>query len=202
MKLYCSAISPYARKCMILNRLKGLGIEEIGVSPDGPRGYTEGANPLGKIPALVIPGQPVMVSSPVICEYLDSLKDPLLPASGLETSSVRFTQLRQHALGDGLSDPTYQYRYETVRPETLHWDDIIARQDYAMRSAVMALEAEVPRLGEGWTFGGLAVVTAMDYLSYRGPHIDWRAMAPNLAAWHKNFEADPAYIDTYKYEMP
>ncbi len=183
---------------MIFNRLKTLGIEEVGVTADGPRGYTQGANPLGKIPALLIPGQPVLVDSPVICEYLDSLKDPVLPTSGPE----RFTQLRQHALGDGLSDPTYQYRYETVRPKNLHWDDIIARQDYAMRSAVMALEAEVPRLGTGWTYGNVAVVTALDYLSYRGPHVDWRAMAPNLAAWHKGFETDAAYIDTYKYEMP
>lgn len=185
---------------MIIARLKGLDIEEISVTADGPRGYTDGANPLGKIPALIIPGRPVMVSSPVICEYLDSLKDPMLPAPEPETSSARFTQLRQHALGDGLSDPTYQYKYETVRPKELHWNDIIARQDYAMRSAVMALEAEVPRLGSPWTFGNIAVITALDYLGSRGPHIDWRAMAPQLAAWHKTFENEPAYIDTYKYD--
>lgn len=168
------------------------------MSADGPRGYTQGANPLGKIPALIIPGQRVMVESSVICQYLDSLKDPLLPTSGSE----RFTQLRRHAMGDGLSDPTYQYRYETVRPDRLHWDDIIARQDYAMRSAVMALEDEAADLPSMWTYGTVAIVTALDYLSYRGPHVDWRAMAPGLAKWHKGFEADPVYIDTYKYEMP
>jgi len=62
MKLICSPISPYARKVMI---------------------YIAGDNPLGKIPALEWqPGQ-FLFDSPVICEYLDSLRDtPLLPAEG------------------------------------------------------------------------------------------------------------------------
>ena len=104
---------------MILARISGIKLEEIQPEKDGVNGYRAGDNPLGKIPALEWqPGQ-FLFDSPVICEYLDTLREtPLLPSEG----HVRFIQLWQHALGDGLSDAVYNYRYETVRPKALHWD--------------------------------------------------------------------------------
>jgi len=111
MKLICSPISPYARKVMILARLSGIALEECLPDKDGTNGYVAGDNPLGKIPALEWQSGQYLFDSPVICEFLDSLREkPLLPSEGHE----RIAQLWQHALGDGLSDAVYNYRMETI----------------------------------------------------------------------------------------
>jgi len=196
MKLHCSPISPYARKVMILARLHGIPLEEIPATPDPVKGYTGGDNPLGKIPALEWqPGQ-WLFDSPVICEYLDTLgKSPVLPAD----AHMHFIQKWQHALGDGISDATYNLRYEMVRPEELHWPQMIARHEAALNAAVDTLETISAWLGEDWTYGNLAIVCGLDYMNFRAGHLNWKTRAPKLAAWHKDFESAPFYVETYAY---
>ncbi len=198
MKLICSPISPYARKVMMLARLSDIKLNEIEPEKDGSNGYVAGDNPLGKIPALEWqPGQ-FLFDSPVICEYLDSLRDePLLPTDG----HARFIQLWQHALGDGLSDAVYNYRYETARPAKLHWAVMIERHDRSIRNAIATLEKISPWLGDAWTYGNLAIVCGLDYASYRAGHFDWRSVAPQLAAWHTSISDDPIWRVTHAYEM-
>lgn len=196
MKLICDPISPYARKVMILARLSSIELEEVKPTKNGAHGYVAGDNPLGKIPALEWqPGQ-FLFDSPVICEYLNSLRDiSLLPDDG----HMRFIQLWQHALGDGLSDAVYNYRMETVRPPDLHWDEMIARHDQAIRNSVETLEKISPWLGDDWTFGNIAILCGLDYASYRASHFDWRARAPQLAAWHENLSKSQIGQDTNAY---
>ncbi len=196
MKLVSNPISPYARKAMILARLSDISLEECAPEKAGAHGYKAGDNPLGKIPALEWkPGQ-FLFDSPVICEFLDSLRDaPLLPASG----QSRYIQLWQHALGDGLSDAVYNYRVETKRPKALHWDDMIARHNQAIKNAVATLEKISPWLGEDWTFGNLAIICGLDYTSYRAPHFDWKAAAPNLSVWHAGLAKTPVWRETNAY---
>lgn len=195
MKLYCNPISPYARKAMILARLKNIDLLELDVTKDGANGYKAGDNPVGKIPALERGDLPTLIDSPVICEYLDSFSDPILPRHG----EARWIQLRLHALGDAISDATYNYRYETVRDNALHWPDIIARHDQALRNIIGAIAGEVDSLGGPWEFGNLAIICGLDYCSYRAGHFDWRAAHPNLAAWHAGFTSTPEWIETHAY---
>lgn len=197
MKLHCHPISPYARKAMILARLHGIEVEEIKAVKDGTNGYTNGDNPLGKIPALEWQPQQFLFDSPVVCEYLDTLGDtPILPSD----THMRFLNLWQHALGDGLADAVYNYRYETVRPKELHWPEMIERHETAIRNAVDTLEQISEWIGAPWTFGNLAIVCALDYASYRAGHMDWQARAPKLATWHSQFQSDPHYISTFEYD--
>ncbi|GGX59399.1 glutathione S-transferase [Litorimonas cladophorae] len=198
MKLICSPISPYARKVMILARLSHVELEEVEPQKAGANGYLAGDNPLGKIPALEWqPGQ-FLFDSPVICQYLDSLREePLLPEKG----HARFIQLWQHALGDGLSDAVYNYRYETVRPAELHWDEMIERHDRAIRNAIATLEKISPWLGASWTFGNIAIICGLDYASYRASHFNWQQAHPDLAAWHAALTDDPIWRETYAYGM-
>jgi glutathione S-transferase len=197
MRLICHPISPYARKAMILARLHGIEVEEIQPKKDGANGYTAGDNPLGKIPALEWqPGQ-YLFDSPVICEYLDSLgKSAILP----KESHPRFLNKWQHALGDGLADAVYNYRYETVRPEGLHWNEMITRHETAIVNSLETLEKICQWLGGPWSYGNLAIVTALDYASYRAAHLKWKDKAPKLADWHSTFQDDPHYLSTYGYD--
>ena len=197
MKLICHPNSPFARKAMILSRLSDIDLEEVPPKRDGANGYIAGDNPLGKIPALEWqPGQ-FLFDSPVICEYLDSLRETsLLP----QTGQARYIQLWQHALGDGLSDAVYNYRMETVRPTELHWDDMIKRHDHSIRNAVATLEKISPWLGEDWTYGNISIVCALDYAGYRAVHFDWKLAAPKLAKWHKQKSETQVWRDTHAYD--
>ena len=196
MKLYMHPISPFARKAMILARLHGIDVEEMLPEKKGANGYGAGDNPLGKIPALEWqPGQ-YLFDSPVICEYLDGLgSDPILPTDPHRHMLSKW----QHALGDGLSEAVYNYRYETVRPKELHWDEMITRHETAIRNVIQTLDQICDWLGDPWTYGNLAIITALDYASFRADHIDWRVLSPKLATWHAKFTDDAAYKATYDY---
>lgn len=182
---------------MILCRVKGLDVEEIAPSPDGANGYGSSENPMGKIPILIRSGETALYDSPVICEYLDSVSAPWLAASG----EARWNALRLHRIGDGLSEAVYNYRYETVRDKTLHWDAMIERHDTAIRTVVTALEREVPNLSTSWDFATLSIICGLDYAGYRAGHIDWRDHAPDLAEWHSSFMQDPVWVATFAYNI-
>jgi len=196
MKLICNPISPFARKAMILARLHGIDLEESQPEKDGKNGYKAGDNPLGKIPALEWqPGQ-YLFDSPVICEYLDGLgKTPILP----KDTHQHFIQKWQHALGDGLSTAVYNYRYETVRPQALHWDEMIARHEAAIVNSIDTLERICDWLGAAWSYGNLAIICALDYTGFRADHLNWQDRAPKLAHWHAGFTTDTHYQSTYGY---
>lgn len=197
MKLICHPISPYARKVMILARLHGIAVEEVQPVRDGSNGYLAGDSPLGKIPALEwMPGQ-YLFDSPVICDYLDSLAaEPLLPSEGKK----RYIYMWQHALGDGLSDAVYNYRFEIVRPPALHWDEMIKRHETAILRSIDTLEHICDWLEEPWSYGNLAIVTALDYATFRAGHLNWQDKAPKLKAWHAHFTTDTTYQETYGYD--
>lgn len=182
----------------MLARLSGIELEEVAPEKDGANGYVAGDSPLGKIPALEWqPGQ-FLFDSPVIFQYIDELREaPLLP----EPTHPRFIQLWQHALGDGLSDAVYNYRVETARPKALHWGEMIERHNQAIRNALATLETISPWLGTQWAYGNLAIICAMDYASYRAPHINWSEDCPKLAEWHKSLSDDKVWRETYGYEM-
>ncbi|NNE58734.1 MAG: glutathione S-transferase [Hellea sp.] len=196
MKLHHSPMSPFARKCRILIRAKGLDVEEIVAANDPENGYASHINPLGKIPALEREGALTLFDSPLICEYLDSLSNPWLPISG----ENRWKAFRLHRIGDGLSEAMYNLRYETVREERLHWPKIITRHENAIKNTVDYLETIVDYIPKGWSFGTIAVICALDYVDYRGNHLDWRSRAAELAIWHKGFERLAEWSDTNDYK--
>ena len=104
MKLRSSPTSPYVRKVLVTLAETGQQdrVEAISTNPWDPATDLPRFNPLGKVPALILDDGVVLVDSPVICEYLDSLHDGdrLFPAAG----PARWRVLRQQALADGILD--------------------------------------------------------------------------------------------------
>ena len=77
MRMRINPASPFARKVRIVAREANLmsRLEEIdtAVSPVTPNPDLAGANPLVKIPALILDDGTTLYDSRVIAEYLDSL---------------------------------------------------------------------------------------------------------------------------------
>ena len=117
MKLYITIPSPYARKCRVVAREKGLieRIEEIAVDPYANAPELLAANPLVQVPTLIAgDGQPLN-DSPVICEYLDAIGSGprLLPEGGAERLRVR----RLETLANGALEMGVKLVLEKRRPE-------------------------------------------------------------------------------------
>jgi len=116
-KLLSSPLSPYGRKVKMTLQMKGLADKvEIVAADTNPGDNVEinSANPLGKIPALVVDSKTAIFDSNVICEYLDSLAPSpvLFPKSGPE----RWKTLVLGSLADGILDAALLLVYEKRFP--------------------------------------------------------------------------------------
>ena len=117
MKLIYAKPSPYSRKARVTLIEKGLQdrIETEISNPLQDEDVLLSANPLGKVPALVLDDGTALFDSSVICEYLDSLA----PAPALlETGRDRWTLARQMSLADGVLDAAVSYAWRACGRKT------------------------------------------------------------------------------------
>jgi glutathione S-transferase len=198
MTLLSHPFSPYGRKVKIAIALKGLedriDVVQVDTNPLDNPDITR-ANPLGKIPALVIDGDTAIYDSHVICEYLDSLAPPpvLFPKGGVE----RMRTLTLGALADGILDAALLLVYEKrFRPEDkrhLPWQ---TRQQGKIDRAIDLLERSPPAWSASPDYGHLTLACALGYLDFRHEG-KWRAGHPGLVAWLDAFaRAVPAFEAT------
>ena len=193
MKLYFSATSPYARKCMACAHELGL-VERIQLLPSKAHPVNRdttliSANPLGKVPTLVTDDGLALYDSRVICEYLDSLGGGTL----FPKDSSLWRVLALQALADGMLDASLLARYEDVaRPEALRWADWRHGQLDKVQTSLAALEAGTPQLDFEVHIGTLAIGCALGYLDLRFSELAWRQRYPKVAAWWAAFGARPS----------
>ena len=198
MRAYINAASPFARKVRIAAREAGLisRIQEVdtAVSPVAPNADLAAANPLTKIPALVLEDGTTLFDSRVICEYLDSLADhPLFPRDG----TARWQALRLQALCDGILDAAVLIRYENaVRPAPNRWEGWVDAQRGKIERGVAALEQEQPRFGASFGIGQIGAACVLGYLDFRFPEPNWRLRHPRLDSWFAQLSQRASIRDT------
>lgn len=196
MKLYGSLTSPYVRKARILIREKDLPCEFVAAGPSEPGSPVPALNPLGKVPVLMLDNGEGLFDSPVIVEYLDSLKPPqLLPAAG----EARWQALRWQALADGVLDAVVARLLESRRPpEQQSANDIRRQEDKVARSLAYAAQHLGDRpwlIADRFTLADLVMAVALEYTDFRYPH-DWRARHPRLGQWLAGLGARPSFVET------
>jgi glutathione S-transferase len=193
MKLYITAPSPFARKCRIVAREKGLAVEEVFVDPYADAPELLASNPLIQVPSLIaLDGLPIN-NSPVICEYLDALGDGprLLPADGPERLRVR----RIEAMADGLLEMGVKLVLEKRRPEHERSPSWMARWTRNMGRALDALEA-AELSADDVHLGTLTAGVAMTWIPFRHPDFDPTVGRPSLTALQAALEARPSFMET------
>ena len=198
MKLYYTKRSPYACKVRAVAHAKGVHdqIEEIEVDLKNKPAELTDANPLAKIPCLVLADGEAIYDSPVICEAIDALCDgpDLRPIEG----KARILDLRLEALADGASDALVAAVMEGFR-ETHRSENYIQFQMSKLEDALGALNDMTADIGgAGVTIGTLAVATALGYVDLRGEETNWQDTHTALANWYLNI-ADHPSVD---YALP
>lgn len=195
MKLFYSPTSPYARKCRAVAIEKGLEarIEIVPASPMTDPADLHAANPLGKVPALVLADGRCIVDSPVICEFLDSLPGTakLIP----HLDAARIDCRTREALADGISDAAFSRTMERLRPEPQRSPDWNARWTNAIRRTVAWFNANVPDRPQP-DLGDIALVCALSYVDFRHAELAWDREAPALRAWLSIVLERPSFAAT------
>jgi len=202
MKLYYTQKSPYVRKALVVANEIGIEdkLEKVDCSTSTPvNPDASNANPLKKIPALELDDGTILFDSPVICEYLDTEfgNGSLFPSE----LSARWIALRFQALADGLLDAGVLIRYEnTLRPESLRWDDWGSGQMAKIDGALADLEAHAELFGDRVDIGTISVACALGWLDFRYANKDWRANCPNISVWFSTFADRPSMKATQPSE--
>ncbi len=196
MKLYGSLTSPYVRKVRMLLAEKGIAYDFVEEGPSDAAGNVARLNPLGKVPALVRDDGEVLFDSPMIMEYLDSLKGaPLIPPPG----EARWQAQRWHALAQGMMDATVARLMETRRDPERQEPAVIRKQEGKVAAALGFAEQRIPDgefvMGDQLTVADIALGAALGYLDLRYAH-DWRGSHPRLARWFEMLERRPSFIET------
>ncbi len=195
MKLLGTNTSPYVRKARLVLLEKNIPHTWLIDPPSEPGSQVARANPLGRIPALILDDETCVFDSPVIAEYVDTLNDTpiLIPR---HDALARMRVKRWEALADGIMDSAIVVRNERTRPAEKQEQANIDMHNLAVTRA-LAHAAE--QLGEHeWcegssiTLADLALVSALVYLDLRQPERDWRGAHPNLAAWFSRLGTRPS----------
>lgn len=192
MKLLGTHASPYVRKVRLVLLEKDIPHTYLVDAPREPGSQVAKANPLGRIPALILDDDTCVFDSPVIAEYADTLNDSpvLIPRND---ALARMRVKRWEALADGIMDSAVAVRNERIRSEEKQEAGNIDLHNLAI---TRALDHAAKQLGQRqWcegaaiTLADLALVSALIYLDLRQAERDWRVAQPNIAAWFERISA-------------
>ena len=202
MKLIGSYTSPFVRKVRIVLAEKKIDYEFLIESPWPADSKVPDINPLGKIPVLVLDDETPLFDSRVIVEYVDnaSPNNKLFPGTNRERMEVK----RWEALADGVLDAAIAAMLERKRPANEHSPEWITRQlakvDRALSFMARELGDQAYCMGTHISLADIAVGTALGYLCFRFPEIDWQEKHANLAKLYGKLMQRPSFAETVPHD--
>ena len=188
MKLLSAGASPYVSKAAQAAKLAGIDVEIVNVDATNGDAALDAANPLSKIPCLVLDDGTGVFDSRAITRYLDRQSGgKLYPTDADQLTKTE----RMEALCDGVNDCAVGYMYEArFRPEEkVHapwqerlWGKVERGLDAAM--------ADLPPNGQDAPIdmGSLSLSAALGYLDLRFAG-KWQSGRDGLVAWQEQFDA-------------
>lgn len=201
MKLIGSTSSPYVRKVRVVLAEKKLDCDFVREDVWAAQTTINDANPLGKVPCLIMEGAEALFDSRVIVEYLDTLSPvgKLIPVQGRDRAEIKTWE----ALADGVLDASILARLEATwggREDAQRSQPWIDRQMGKVHSALKAMSQGLGDkpfcAGIHLTLADIAVGCALGYLDFRFPEINWRADHPNLLKLHDKLMLRASFIET------
>jgi glutathione S-transferase len=200
MKLHHSPTSPFVRKVMMAVHEFGLeGRVELLAADVWGSDKIRADNPLGKVPALQLDDGRVLVSSPLIGDYVDSKHpDPRFIPEDLEG---RIEVRRWEALADGVMDSVAAVMYEArFHDEATRSKDWFARQQKKWQNGFAALEGMLGDrewcVGSHMTLADIAVGCHLGFIGLRVPQYFPTDRYPRLARLWRKLEARDSFRKT------
>ena len=195
MKLFYTPIGDLVHKVQVVAIESGVydQVERIPTNPFNRDPAHIAANPLSKVPTLVLADGTPLYGGPTIYEYLDSLHNgpKMYPPSGME----RWIVLRRLALGDGIWDVAVQRSGEADRPAEFVYQSELEKHDKTLARGLDQLNVEAPGF-KGFDIGQISVACSLMYFdrvrSLGRMKDDWRTGRPALASWYEAIRKRPS----------
>jgi glutathione S-transferase len=191
--------SPYTRRVAITLKAYGLAYEQRDLSGFGNRADVRAANPLGRIPALLLDDGETLVDSAAIIDHLDEVhgrERALTPAAGADRRAV----LKVSALMMGACDKGLHAAYERNHhpPEKVHqpWIEDCMTQ---MKTALAAVDATVKPGAPYLLLGRLTQADITAFIAERlarGLKVDTDVEMPRLRAHCARLLEEEAFRST------
>jgi glutathione S-transferase len=190
MKLYASPASSFARKIRVMLIEKNVKHDLEIINLWEPNDL-KNTNPIGKVPALKLDDGRVLISSPLIADYIDSMYPS--PRFIPEDADGRLEVKRWEALADGTMDAVsaslYEMRFHDQAARSQAWLD---RQRSKIDGGFAALEKMLGNrrrcVADGMTLADIAVACHLGFVMLRAPHFFSRNECPNLARLWQSME--------------
>ncbi len=191
--------SPFTRRVAITLHIYGIAFDQLPLSGFGNRAEVRAANPLGRIPALVLDDGEMLVDSGAIIDHLDEVHGrdrALTPAAGADRRAV----LKIAAIMMGACDKGLQAAYERNHHplEKLHqpWiDDCMAQVTNALAMVDATMDPDAPFLLLGRLTQADVAAFVAERLA-RGIGIDTEVLMPRLRALASNLAGMPPFALT------
>jgi glutathione S-transferase len=184
MKLLYAGASPFVSKAAMAAQHAGILVEHQAVDSTNEDPVLLEANPLGKIPALVLDDGAVLYDSRVITRYFDRqsggkllpLGDPLLAE-------------RYEAHCDGIAECAVAGQYERrFRPDEKVHQPWIDRQWAKVERGLDNMPGPLPEIGSKLGLAGIALGAMLGYLDLRYTD-SWRGGRDSLVTWFDEFRS-------------
>jgi glutathione S-transferase len=190
VKLYASPASSFARKIRVMLIEKNIKHDLEIINLWEPNDL-KNTNPIGKVPSLKLDDGRVLISSPLIADYIDSTYPS--PRFIPEDADGRLEVKRWEALADGTMDAVsaslYEMRFHDQAARSQAWLD---RQRSKIDGGFAALEKMLGNrrwcVGDDMTLADIAVACHLGFVMLRAPHFFSRNECPNLARLWQSME--------------
>ncbi|GGD13168.1 glutathione S-transferase family protein [Aureimonas glaciei] len=191
MRLFSSPASPFVAKVRMAAQHVGIPLETVATDAGAEPAELLAANPLGKIPALILDDGAVVFDSKVICDLLDRRSGhKLVPQDEAGWLRTKRMEVTADGVGDAMILTLYEGRY---RPEEKRHQPWVDKQMRKAFRGLDVLEAEIDTLGPDLTTAHFAVAGVLGWLDLRFKG-QWETGRPRLVAWVERFaDAFPAY---------
>ena len=192
MKLFSSPASPFATKVEMAAHVIGMEFEVVAGDVAGQSADILAANPLGKVPCLVLDDGTGVFDSRTITRWMDRQSGGrLFPTSDPEL----FAAEKMESLADGICDGAVAYRFEAAfRPEDkvhVPWQE---RQWGKVMRGLDLAASELPPTGADAHIGSIALAATLSYLDLRFSG-QWEEGREKLQAWQSAFfDAHPDLV--------
>ena len=189
-------LSPFVRRVAVTLTHLGIGFERQILSAIDDVAEIERTNPIGRVPALMLPGGETLIDSAAILDHFDERAGPehaLVPAAG----APRRRALYLLALSCGTIERAMVANAERRRPVPLQMPDRLARLLRQTCQGFEALDRELA--GDDWFIAGhpmqpdMTTAVGVTFVRHIFPDLIDRARIPRLDALTGRCEALPAF---------
>lgn len=193
MRLFYASASPFVAKVRMAAYHCDIDVVPVPTDTAAEPADLIGANPLGKVPALILPDGRALYDSAVICDWLDRQSgNRLVPQDEAGWLACK----RIEATADGIVDAAILSVYEVrFRPEDKRHQPWVDKQLRKAWRGMDMLEASIGDLGRQPTTAHFAVAGLLGWFDIRFKG-QWENRYPKVKAWFDAFpEIFPAYAE-------